>query len=561
MGSCELDRQLHASVLKREAVKEAEYREKRVKEEEEAQLGFGATEMSKEALRKIVDSDRRAYYRTEELNDKLYIHYKGWRQIQGLEGWTGLRALYAECNAFDRIKGLQNCRSLRSLFLQENCIRRIEGLENCPDMWNINLSNNFIERIEGLSQLRKLNTLTLAKNKLGMHGVEDILELVDTTVTSLDVQDNLIWDPDVLPEVFMRMPELRVLYLKGNPCTKQIPNYRKNITVCCEDLRYLDDRPVFPEDRRAADAFNRGGLEEERAERRRIREENSAKHEKNMKAFNDMIANARAEKRERDAMRLEDKFTDETDPVETQEKRMKRQVDKWREENADDLKDEAKEFAERRLKQERDQGAGADEGKPQRADDEGAKAADEATTDVEATEAEDTDAGKEPPTEVSNKQEGKVDNRKLVYEDIWDDVPAVAAPASPPSKPSTAVAPAAAAAARGPPAAAAPATSDIFLPWATGEGIAGMDSVAPASSVVERRAAELRAATQQPPPQQQRPDTAAQDSAGKGPAWYSKYAEKSQAKQEVLATSAPTMPPTRASEAEPAAASELDEMD
>merc|ERR1719336_3415313 len=119
------------------------------------------------------------------------------------------------------------------------------------------------------------------------------------------------------------MPELRVLYLKGNPCTKRISNYRKTTTVVCKELKYLDDRPVFPEDRRAADAFNRGGLEEERAERRRIREENAAKHDANMKAFNDMIEAARRQKREKDAMRAEDKF-DDTDPVESPERRMRR---------------------------------------------------------------------------------------------------------------------------------------------------------------------------------------------------------------------------------------------
>ncbi|CAK0904096.1 unnamed protein product, partial [Prorocentrum cordatum] len=270
---------------------------------------------------------RRLYYRTLELNDKLYIQYKGWKTLGNLEGWTGLRALYAECNAFDTMQGLTMCRGLRSLFLQENCIRRIAGLENCPDLYNINLSSNFIERIEGLSQCKNLNTLVIAKNKIGFNGVDDVVELLDCpSLSTVDIQDNKLWDPDVLPEVFSRMGDLRVLYLKGNPCSKAIPNYRKSTTVYCKDLRYLDDRPVFPDDRRAAEAFNRGGLEEERAERRRIRQEASDKHDRSMRAFSDMVENARREKRERDAMRAEDKFTDETDPVESTERRMRRQV-------------------------------------------------------------------------------------------------------------------------------------------------------------------------------------------------------------------------------------------
>jgi len=344
-----------------------------------------------------------------------------------------LKALYGECNAFSRIEGLSNCRSLRSLFLQENCIKRIEGLENCPDLWNLNLSNNFIERIEGLAKVQNLNTLTIAKNRIGVGGVEDVIELAGTTINCLDIQDNLIWDPDIVPEVLMQMPELRVLYLKGNPCTKRIPNYRKTSTVCCKDLKYLDDRPVFPEDRRAADAFNRGGLEEERAERRRIREENSAKHEANMKAFNDMIEATRRQKREKDAMRAEDKFTDETDPVESPERRMRRQIEKWKEEHADEIRDDAREHAERCLAQERREQAPPPE-----------------TTDVKAAEANDAKAGSETTNrkgteeaeassmglvaedvrkedekekgEPSKNEEAMQDSRKLVYEDIWDDV-------------------------------------------------------------------------------------------------------------------------------------------
>mmetsp|Transcript_80729 Transcript_80729/g.249019 ORF Transcript_80729/g.249019 Transcript_80729/m.249019 type:complete len:554 (+) Transcript_80729:61-1722(+) len=553
MSASELDRALHASVLKREAAKEAEWREKRRKEEEEAQLGFGGTEMTKAELKKVIDSDRRVYYRSEDLNDKLYIHYKGWRQLRHLEGWTGLRALYAECNAFDRIQGLHCCRSLRSLFLQENCIKRIEGLENCPDLWNINLSNNFIERIEGLSHLRNLNTLTIAKNKLGLHGVEDLVELVETTVSSLDVQDNLIGDPDALPEVFMRMTELRVLYLKGNPCAKKIPNYRKSITVCCEDLRYLDDRPVFPEDRRAADAFNRGGLEEERAERRRIREENSARHERNMKAFNDMIANARAEKRERDAMRKEDKFTDDTDPVESQEKRMKRQVEKWKEENAEELKDDARERAERCLKTERE-----------------VAAADHKASDGVASGAGEAGAGGSPPAagtdegaaqEAGGETKRKVDARKLVYEDIWDDEPRAGTSAPSPSAVPAAAAPAATPALLTPggrPVARA-TTSEVFLPWATGEGVAGMDDVAPPGAAAAQVAAGLPATASSRQPRHRSEEGGSP--APSGPAWYSRFAERSQARQEGAPAAGPAVPEARASEAEPARGSELDEMD
>ena len=72
-------------------------------------------------------------------------------------------------------------------------------------------------------------------------GVDDLLHLAETSISTLDLQDNKIWDPDVLPEVFVRMADLRVLYLKGNPCSKKIPNYRKGITAVCLNLKLLGD--------------------------------------------------------------------------------------------------------------------------------------------------------------------------------------------------------------------------------------------------------------------------------------------------------------------------------
>lgn len=411
---------------------------------------------------------------------------------------------------------------LRSLFLQENCIKKIEGLENCTDLWNLNLSSNFIERIEGLSNCRKLNTLTIAKNKIGINGMHDVIELLDTNVSSVDIQDNKIWDPDVVPEVFMRMADLRVLYLKGNPCSKKIPNYRKSLTAYCTELRYLDDRPVFEEDRRASEAFNRGGLEEERAERRLIRQEKDEKHSRNMKAFNDMVQRAKSEKRERDAMRLEDKYTNETDPVVSQEQRMQQQVDRWKEENAEDLKDDAKESALKKMQSEKGQ---------------------------------DVAGSTEPPPGGENELIAKAaeDNRKLIYEDIWDD------DLPPAREPPAAEVPIAEVAAnvgdstreghgvvgRG---VAEAATSEVFLPWASGGNVAGMDAMPPSSETLEKRLAELRAKAKEA----EKPQAGTEVGASGTPGWYSKYAEKAKEQQEA---------PASGTQPAPAPSGELDEMD
>lgn len=116
------------------------------------------------------------------------------------------------------------------------------------------------------------------------------------SLTCVDLSDNYIEDPAVLEEVFMKMPNLGVLYLTNNPVTKRIRDYRKTIIAKLPELKYLDDRPVFEDDRRYAEAFVRGGLAEEREERTKYKKEKDEKHWRNHDAFNEMIRKAKEEK-------------------------------------------------------------------------------------------------------------------------------------------------------------------------------------------------------------------------------------------------------------------------
>lgn len=60
-----------------------------------------------------------------------------------------------------------------------------------------------------------------------------------------------------------------MLVLTGNPVTRAIPAYRKTLTLRLRELLNLDNRPVFPRDRACAEAWQRGGVDEEIAERKR----------------------------------------------------------------------------------------------------------------------------------------------------------------------------------------------------------------------------------------------------------------------------------------------------
>lgn len=160
---------------------------------------------------------------------------------------------------------------MRSLYIHENMIEKIEGLDTMTDLRCLNLSDNLITYVSGLSKLVNLDSLQLKRNRIGKNGIEDVIGLLECpSLTVVDLSDNFIEDPEVLPQVFEKMPNLAVLYLNGNGVTKNIRNYRKTLISRIPTLKYLDDRPVFPEDRRAAEAFARGGLEEERKERKNI---------------------------------------------------------------------------------------------------------------------------------------------------------------------------------------------------------------------------------------------------------------------------------------------------
>lgn len=72
-------------------------------------------------------------------------------------------------------------------------------------------------------------------------------------------------------------------------------------------MKFVDDRPVFPEDRRRAEAYVRGGLDEERKEMKLIKTEKEAKHWANHDAFLLMVKKAKEDKAE-----LEEKKEEKT---------------------------------------------------------------------------------------------------------------------------------------------------------------------------------------------------------------------------------------------------------
>ena len=182
-------------------------------------------------------------------------------------------------------------------------------MDTLIDMAILNVNDNLLEKIEGLGKMTSLNTFYAKRNKLGRYKEENaegemkinsvaaLKGLLDCpSITCLDISDNYIDDPAIIEEILMKMPNLGVLYSQGNDFQKKVNSYRKNIIAKIPSLKFVDDRPVFPEDRRRAEAYARGGIEEERVEMKLIKTEKEAKHWANHDAFLLMVNKAKRDK-------------------------------------------------------------------------------------------------------------------------------------------------------------------------------------------------------------------------------------------------------------------------
>ncbi|XP_034378235.1 dynein axonemal assembly factor 1 [Arvicanthis niloticus] len=267
--------------------------------------------MTKQFLQKLCKQHK--LYITPALNDTLYLHFKGFDRIENLEEYTGLRCLWLECNGIQRIENLQAQSELRCLFLQVNLLHKIENLEPLQKLDALNLSNNYIKTIENLSCLPVLNTLQMAHNRLEtVADIEHLRECLRLCV--LDLSHNSLSDPEIL-SVLESMPCLRVLNLMGNPVTKQIPNYRRTVTVRLKQLTYLDDRPVFPKDRACAEAWARGGYAAEKEERRQWESREHKKITDSLEAL--AMIKRRAEERKKARDRGETPLPDSEESIPT----------------------------------------------------------------------------------------------------------------------------------------------------------------------------------------------------------------------------------------------------
>ena len=122
-----------------------------------------------------------------------------------------------------------------------------------PVLHTLKVSSNHPTSLEHIQSVPSLHTLLATHNQLDR--ADAIAPLAAcTSLESLDLQNNRIKDTSAL-ETLRTLPQLKCLYLTGNPLVSALSNYRKTVIAAIPTLSYLDDRPVFERERRCAEAW------------------------------------------------------------------------------------------------------------------------------------------------------------------------------------------------------------------------------------------------------------------------------------------------------------------
>mmetsp|Transcript_2837 Transcript_2837/g.8746 ORF Transcript_2837/g.8746 Transcript_2837/m.8746 type:complete len:476 (-) Transcript_2837:41-1468(-) len=231
----------------------------RAEQAEEGKYAGALRKMTPEVLRDVCAE--RHMWNQPHLNTQLFLNYKGFDAIAGLENYVAVRSLHLGNNNIAKIEGLDRMSDLRSLHLEGNRIRFIENLEGNAELRQLNLENNGIQSVGCLDYLVKLEQLNLAKNNLEkMDSLEGLKSLPQ--LANVDVSHNRIESTEEVVDFWSSMAaKVKVLRYQGNPGIRHIEHYRKRLVNALPSLTYLDERPVLPVERRSCAAWAEGGLQ------------------------------------------------------------------------------------------------------------------------------------------------------------------------------------------------------------------------------------------------------------------------------------------------------------
>ena len=221
-------------------------------------------------------------YETPNLNDKLYLHFKGFKKIENLDEYTGCKAIWLDSNGLGAIEGLEKLTELRCLYLSKNLLPKVQGLFNLKELVVLDLSNNRLRKLENLSCCPNLDSLSVPNNSLTTpESIEHLTECLK--LRTLDIQNNKLEADEEFLSVFSKIPLLCTLSVNGNEVTK-VQTFRKRTIYMMPLLGFLD-RPVEPVERLAAVAFMEHGPQAEKEARAAYRAEVEKERTDRMTSF------------------------------------------------------------------------------------------------------------------------------------------------------------------------------------------------------------------------------------------------------------------------------------
>jgi len=68
---------------------------------------FGPKRITRKWLLEFFKKDWKTYYRTFELNERLYLHYKGFSELRCMELFPELKCIYFEGNGLRKMTGME----------------------------------------------------------------------------------------------------------------------------------------------------------------------------------------------------------------------------------------------------------------------------------------------------------------------------------------------------------------------------------------------------------------------------------------------------------------------
>mmetsp|Transcript_22632 Transcript_22632/g.57809 ORF Transcript_22632/g.57809 Transcript_22632/m.57809 type:complete len:569 (-) Transcript_22632:89-1795(-) len=220
--------------------------------EVDTQVAGGRKLMTPEAIAAILKQQNA--YDQPELNDVLYLHFQGFRNIGGLDAFYKLACLYLESNSISQIEGLEKLTRLRQLFLQQNCIQEITGLDTCTRLVKLNLAHNAVTQVTGLDKLKALTSIDISHNAIATVEALEGLK-VCPVLSSVDASYNKVEATEGVVQFWSSLGELAVLYYHHNPGQRHMSQYRRRMVSGIKKLRFLDERPVTPVERVGAEAW------------------------------------------------------------------------------------------------------------------------------------------------------------------------------------------------------------------------------------------------------------------------------------------------------------------